>query len=144
MITQQLAQVGIQVTMNNLSMEEFDQKVVSERNTSMYLAGWGTISADGGWFYDLFLRTEGEYLGTYNSGHYSSPEVDQLGATASHEMDPEERLQLLQEGFRIALVDDVMLIPLFSQKLLALTTKNVQLPPRADLRSVVKDIKILS
>jgi hypothetical protein len=59
-------------------------------------------------------------------------------------MDPETRLQLLQEGFRIAFVDDVMLIPLFSQELLALTAKNIRLPPRADLRSVVKDITILT
>jgi hypothetical protein len=59
-------------------------------------------------------------------------------------MDPETRLQLLQEGFRITFVDDVMLVPLFSQELLALTAKDIQLPPRADLRSVVKDITILS
>ena len=144
MIAQQLSQVGIHVFMNNLSMEEFNQKVIITKNTSMYLAGWGAISVDGGWFYDLFLRTEAEYLGFYNSGHYSNPEIDQLGATASHEMDPETRLQLLQEGFRIAFVDDVMLIPLFSQELLALTAKDIQLPPRADLRSVVKDITILS
>jgi peptide/nickel transport system substrate-binding protein len=144
MITQQLSQLGIHVIMNNLSMEEFNQRVIITKNTSMYLAGWGAISVDGGWFYDLFLRTEGEYLGFYNSGHYSNPEVDQLGAAASHEMDPETRLQLLQEGFRIAFVDDVMLVPLFSQELLALTAKDIQLPPRADLRSVVKDITILS
>ncbi len=81
-------QVGIHVTMNNLSMTEFDNKVVYERNTSMYLIGWGTISVDGGWPYDLFIRSIGEHLGSLNSGHYSNAEVDRLGIAASQEMNP--------------------------------------------------------
>jgi peptide/nickel transport system substrate-binding protein len=143
LITQQLSQVGIHVIMNNLSMDEYNHKVVVERNTSMYLVGWGTISADGGSMYDYFIRTIGENLGALNSGYYSNAEVDRLGVAASQEMDVPTRLQLLQEGFRIALVDDVMVVPLFSQELLALTTKNIGLEPRADLRSIVKDIRIL-
>jgi peptide/nickel transport system substrate-binding protein len=143
LITQQLSQVGIHVIMNNLSMDEFNSKVVTERNTSMYLIGYGTISADGGSMYDYFIRTIGENLGALNSGHYSNAEVDRLGAAASQEMNSEERLRLLQEGFRIALVDDVMVVPLFSQELLTLTTKNIELKPRADLRSIVKDIRFV-
>jgi peptide/nickel transport system substrate-binding protein len=141
LITQQLSKVGIHVVMNNLSMDEFNKKVVLERNTSMYLIGYGTISVDGGWVYDLFIRSVGEYFGTYNSGYYSNTEVDRLGAVASQEMDPEIRLRLLQEGFRIALVDDIVVIPLFSQELFILTAKNIDLKPRADLRLVVKDIR---
>jgi peptide/nickel transport system substrate-binding protein len=142
LITQQLSKVGIHVTMNNLSMDEFNKKVVSERNTSMYLVGYGMISVDGGWFYDLFIRSVDEDAGMYNSGFYSNPEVDRLGDAASQEMNPETRLQLLQQGFSIALVDDVMIVPLFSQELLTLTRKNIELEPRADLRSVVKDIRV--
>ena len=141
LITQQLSEVGIHVTMNNLSIDEYNAKVVYERNTSMYLVGWGTISEDGGYMYDLFIRSIGEHLGSLNSGHYSNAEVDRLGVAASQEMNPVERLRLLQEGFRIALVDDVMVVPLFSQDLFVLTAKNVELTPRADLRSVVKDIR---
>ena len=55
-------------------------------------------------------------------------------------MDPRERLRLLQEGFRIALVDDVVVVPLFAQELFILTAADVDLVPRADLRIVVKDI----
>lgn len=143
LIAQQLSAVGINVTMNNLSMEEFDAKVVSEKNTSMYLVGYGMISVDGGWFYDLFIRSVGENLGVYNCGYYSNDEVDRLGAAASQEMDPEIRRQLLQDGFRIALVDDVMVVPLFSQELFILTAKTIELKPRADLRCIVKDIMII-
>ena len=98
---------------------------------------------DGGWAYDLFLRSVGENLGMLNSGYYSNGEVDRLGIAASHEMDAEIRLELLQEGFRIALVDDVAVVPLFSQELFVLTATDVDLIPRADLRVVVKDIKFI-
>ena len=140
LITQQLSKVGIHVKMNNLSIDEYDKKVVNEKNTSMYLFGWGEISMDGGWVYDLFIRSVGENLGMYNSGYYSNAEVDRLGAAASQEMDPEIRLQLLQEGFRIAMVDDIMVVPLISQELFILTAKNIDFRPRADLRVIIKDI----
>jgi len=79
--------VGIHVTLNKLSYAEFDTQVVGERNTSMYLIGWGTISVDGGWVYDLFIRSVGENMGQLNTGYYSNTEVDRLGIAASHEMD---------------------------------------------------------
>jgi peptide/nickel transport system substrate-binding protein len=141
LITQQLSKIGIHIHMNNLSVVDFNRKVVNERNTSMYLVGWGAISVDGGWFYDLIIRSVGEDVGKLNSGYYSNPEVDRLGIAASQQMNPEKRLLLLKEGFRIALVDDVMVVPLLSQELLILTTKNIVFPPRADLRVVVKDIR---
>jgi peptide/nickel transport system substrate-binding protein len=140
LITQQLSKVGIHLTMNNLSMTEFNNKVVYERNTSMYLVGWGTISVDGGWAYDLFIRSVGENLGSLNCGYYSNAEVDRLGIAASHEMDAQKRLRLLQEGFRIAMVDDIVVVPLFSQELFILTAKNIDFKPLADLRIIVKDI----
>jgi peptide/nickel transport system substrate-binding protein len=141
LITQQLAKIGIHVTMNNLSMDEYNKKVVREKNTSMYLFGWGEISKDGGYIYDLFIRSVGDSLGTYNSGYYSNAEVDRLGIAASQEMNTNERLRLLQEGFRIALDDDVVVVPLFSQILFTLTAPDVEFIPRADLRVVVKDIR---
>ena len=140
MIVEQLSQVGIHVTLNQLSYTEFDTQVIGERNTSMYLVGWGTISVDGGWAYDLFIRSVGENMGQLNTGYYSNAEVDRLGIAATHEMDPRERLPLLQEGFRIALVDDVVVVPLFAQELFILTAADVDLVPRADQRIVVKDI----
>lgn len=63
-----------------------------------------------------------------------------MGDAASHEMDPVERLRLLQDGFRIALVEDVVVIPLFAQELFILTAKDVDMVPRVDQRVVVKDI----
>jgi peptide/nickel transport system substrate-binding protein len=143
MITEQLAKIGICVTMNNLSMSEFYNKVFYERNTSMYLYGWGEISMDGGWIYDMFIRSVGDSLGSHNIGYYSNPDVDRLGIAASNEMNLSERLQMLQEGFRIALVDDVAVVPLFYQILFMLTSPDIKLIPRADLRFIVKDIQFI-
>jgi peptide/nickel transport system substrate-binding protein len=143
LITQQLSELGIHVTMNNLSMTEFNDKVYYQKNTSMYLVGNLISSIDGGLEYNNYLRTFDGSIGFCNAGHYSNPEVDRLGIQASQEMDSQARLQLLQEGFRIAIEDDVVFIPLFSQDLFTLTSKNIDYPARADSRMVVKDIKFI-
>jgi len=140
LIAQQLSTIGIHVTMNNLSMDEYDRKVIQEKNTSMYVFGWGEISMDGSGIYDLFIRSVGKSSGTYNSGYYSNAEVDRLSIAASQEMNTWERLKMLQEGFQIALVDDVIVVPLFAQELFTLTATDVAFRPRADLRIIVKDI----
>jgi len=142
LIAEQLSKVGINLSLNKLSTDEFNKKVVIEKNTSMWLVGWGSISADGGIFYDLFIRSKGDgYNGFYNSGYYSNPVVDSLAEEASIEMKSEKRAKLLKEGFKIALVDDVILVPLFSQELFVLTTEDVLMQPRADSWIVVKDIR---
>ena len=144
LISEQLSKIGINVTVNGMSMEEFNNKVVLEKNTSFWLIGWDTMSVDGGVYYDYLIRSEGEnYLGYLNSGHYSNPEVDRLGEEASSEMDYKKRLNLLKEGFRIAIVDDVIVVPLFSQELFVFANNSVDFQPRADLKYLVEDIKFL-
>jgi len=144
LIKKQLSKVGINIKINNLSIEEFNKKVIYDKNTSLWLVGWGTVSLDGGFVYDLFIRTNGENLiGYYNSGHYSNPKVDEIGIESSSEMNPIFRTKLLQEGFKIAHTEDIFTIPLFSQELLILTTNELVMKPRADLRFIVQDIKLI-
>jgi len=141
LIAEQLSEIGINISINELSSEKFNKKVVIEKNTSLWLVGWGTISVDGGVVYDYFIRTEGEnYLGFYNSGHYSNSTVDMIGEKASFEMDTSLRQKFLKEGFKIAVVDDVIIVPLFSQELFVFASKNVEIEPRADLKLLVEDI----
>ena len=143
-IKEQLSKVGIEIKINYLSAEEFNNKVIYEKNTSLWLVGWSPASFDGGFVYDLFIRTIGEnIIGFYNSGHYSNLKVDELGIQASTEMNPTFRSKLLQEGFKIALEEDVFSIPLFSQELLILTSNDIILSPRADSRFLASDIDIL-
>ena len=144
LIKEQLSKISINVKLNKLSTEEFNEKVLYNQNTSLWLIGWGTPSFDGGNIYNNFLMSRAENrTGFYNSGYYSNPEVDVIGLEASKEMNPNKRLDLLQEGFRIAHVDDVFVIPLFSQELIILSSNDVNITPRADERFIVKDITFL-
>jgi peptide/nickel transport system substrate-binding protein len=143
LIAKQLAEVGIHVTLTNLSFIEFEKKVLIERNTSMYLVGYSVITVDGGSEYDYFIRSVSQNTGQSNSGYYSNPDVDRIGVEASHEMVSQTRLQLLQEGFRIALVDDIAYVPLFAQKYTTLKANNVIFTPRGDLRLIIKDIRFV-
>ena len=144
LIADQISDIGINVSLNEMSREEFNNKVVYERNTSLWLVGWGTISADGGIVYDYHIRSHGEnYLGFYNSGHYSNSTVDLLGEKASIEMDPGSRQNYLKEGFKIAVADDIIIIPLFSQELFILTSNNVEIQSRADLKLLLEDINFI-
>jgi len=138
---QQLSKVGINVTLTNLSFLDFDQKVMVNRNTSMYLVGYGgSMTVDGGTEYNYFIQSVSENTGSLNSGYYSNPEVDRLGIESSQEMSPVARLKLLQEGFRIALVDDIAYVPLFNWDNIILTANNVNFSPYADQYMIVKDI----
>ena len=141
LIAEQLSQIGINVSINGMSSEEFTRKVVRERNTSLWLVGWGTVSVDGGVVYDYFIRTaDGSHIGYYNSGHYSNLAVDLLGEKASVEMEPSIRLEYLQEGFKIAVEDDVIIVPLFSQELFLFSSDNVEIESRADLKIMLEKI----
>ena len=142
LIAQQLSEVGINVTLTNLSFLDFNQKVLVNRNTSMYLIGYGgSMTVDGGMEYNSFIQSVSENTGALNSGYYSNPEVDRLGIEASQEMSPVVRLKFLQEGFRIALVDDIAYVPLLNWDNIILTANNVIFSPYADQRMIVKDIK---
>ena len=140
LISDQLSKIGINMSVNGMAMDEFNKKVVFEKNTSLWLVGWGTISVDGGYVYNNFIKSYNNSDGYYNSGHYSNIIVDKLGEKASIEMDPSERVKYLKDGFKIAIVDDVIIVPLFSQELFSLTSNNVYLPPRADLKILLEDI----
>jgi peptide/nickel transport system substrate-binding protein len=141
LIVHQLSKVGINVTLTNLSFLDFDQKVMVNRNTSMYLVGYGgSMTVDGGTEYNYFIQSVSENTGSLNSGYYSNPEVDRLGIESSQEMSPVARLKLLQEGFRIALVDDIAYVPLFNWDNIILTANNVNFSPYADQYMIVKDI----
>ncbi len=111
-IQSQLSEI-IDLKLNFLSVEEYYMKI-GERNCSFYSLGWLAATGDGGEIFDYMIRTIDHEagVGTYNLGYYSNPEVDSIGENISHILDPKERLQLMQEGFEIAM-EDVAWIPLY-------------------------------
>ena len=108
----QLSEI-IDLKLNFLSVEDYYMKL-GERNTSFYSLGWLASTGDGGEIFDYMIRTVDKEtgVGTYNMGYYSNSEVDRIGENISHILDPGERLQMMQDGFKIAM-DDVAWIPLY-------------------------------
>jgi peptide/nickel transport system substrate-binding protein len=130
----------INVTINFWSIEDHYMMMIN-RNTSFYFCGWLTGTGDGGEVYDYILRTvdQEKGIGTYNIGYYSNPEVDSIGENISHILDPNERLSLMQEGFRIAM-EDVAWIPLYTPKCVVAIADYIAWAPRADFMIKVEEI----
>ena len=116
-IEEQLSKI-VNITLNKLPIDEYYKKCMM-RNSSFYITGWIPATGDGGEIYDYLIRTVNTTagIGTYNSGYYANPEVDRIGEEITYTMDPEIRLNLMQQGFEIAM-NDVACIPLFSIKAL--------------------------
>lgn len=106
----------IDVKLNFLPLEDYYMKI-GTRNSSCYIIGWLAGTGDGGEIFDYMIRTVDQEagVGTYNLGYYSNPEVDRIGENISHILAPKTRLELMQEGFRIAM-EDIAWVPLYIPK----------------------------
>ena len=116
-------------------------KVFNQKNSSLWLIGWTFTNIDGWQPYSTFLMTEGDnYQGYYNSGYYNNSEVNQNGFDARHELNDNKRNKLLQEGFRIALEDDIVFVPLVIQDIVIFVSHNLLMNPRSDSKFMIKDV----
>lgn len=108
-----LEKINIEVILNPLTGLELFTKLF-EKNSTLYVIGWLTGSADGGEIFDFLLRTVDEQntTGMYNYGYYSNNEVDEIGIQIGSMMDSKKRLQLMQDGFMIAM-EEVVWVPLY-------------------------------
>ena len=140
-VSRQLREIGIEVELNIQPKADFFPKVLG-RNTSFYLLGWATDTADGGEIFDYLLRTvdEDRGFGTYNNGYYSNPLVDVLAEKTAQSIDNGDRLRKMQEGFAIA-AEDVAWIPLHLEELLYGVVDGVDWKPRADVKIKVEDVR---
>lgn len=135
----QLSEI-IDVKLNFTSTEGYFTNLMN-RNCSFYTLGWLAATGDGGEIFDYMLRTVDKEagIGTYNLGYYSNPEVDRIGENVSYIIDPQKRLELMQEGFRIAM-EDLAWIPLYVPKCVYGVADDVAWDPRSDMMMEVKDI----
>jgi peptide/nickel transport system substrate-binding protein len=135
-----LADINITLKLNPVSVNEYYNRIDSGES-SFYMIGWLASTADGGEIFDYLLRTNDpeNAVGSYNSGGYSNSEVDRVGEKISTLMDPEERLQLMQEGFALAM-DDVAWIPLLIPQEIFATQDYIDYTPRGDLSYKVEEI----
>lgn len=139
-IVDQLSEINIIVNLNILSIYDWLNNMYT-RNTSFYLSGWIPSGVDGGEIYDYLLRSvdDENNIGSFNAGYYSNPEVDRIGEEITFIMDYEKRLQLIQQGFAIAM-EDIAWIPLFSIQWLYGASDDIEFNPRSDLNIKVEEI----
>jgi peptide/nickel transport system substrate-binding protein len=142
-IANQLSKININVTVNVLSSSEFYDKILN-RNSSFYLVGWKVDSGDAGEIFDNILRTVDidNGFGVYNFGNYSNPEIDRIAADIFYNMNQKKRIELMQEGFTIAL-NDVVCIPLYIYNGISAMKNEISWQPRADGLIKLEDIDFI-
>jgi len=130
----------INLEINYLPVEEYYSNLFM-KNTSFYHMTWLTSSGDGGEIFDYLLRTvdQKKGIGTYNLGFYSNPLIDSIGENISYILEPEERLALMQQGFKIAM-DDVCVVPLYIAKYICGIADDIAWAPKANLMIKAEEI----
>jgi peptide/nickel transport system substrate-binding protein len=139
-----LERVGIKVTLNAQTKSLHFNKIggTQKNNTSFYMLGWTPGSYDAYNALQNLMTMDGAGQGTWNSGRYSNPKVEELTDRIAVEVDETKRNELIREAFRIH-QEDVGHIPLHQQALAwgvsAKTVKEVWQRPfnDIDLRYVV-------
>lgn len=139
-IAAQLSEINIDVKLNAHSVQNIS-KMFKSRNTSFYYLGWLVSSGDSGEIFDYLLKTvdEENITGLFNFGYYSNSEVDRFAEQVSIILNPKDRLDLLQQGFKVAM-DDVAFIPLFWPQEIQGSLNHIDWSPRVDGYYKVEDI----
>ncbi len=141
-IASSLSRIGVKVNVNALPKATFFPKT-DRLDSSFFLIGWASTDGDGSSFLDGITHTHDKEkgYGRYNRGRYSNPRVDELIEKAGVTIDPQERLGYLTEAQRIALVEDMSIIPLHFQVDLYASSQQVRFTPRTDSHMYVYDMK---
>ena len=142
MIADQLSLINITVEVNILSSSDFYSKI-SNRESSFYFFGWATDSPDAGEIFDNILRSADfeNGFGLSNFGNYSNQVIDEIAEDISYNMNPAVRLDLMKEGFAIAM-EDVVCVPLYILKGYCVVRDEFSLPIRADGLIKIENVKI--
>jgi peptide/nickel transport system substrate-binding protein len=113
-----LERIGIDITLNAQSKSLHFNKIgqPEDNNTSFYMLGWTPGSYDAHNALQNVMTMEGSGKGTWNSGRYSNPRVEELTDLIAVTIDEEERNELIREAFQIH-KDDVGHLPLHQQAL---------------------------
>jgi peptide/nickel transport system substrate-binding protein len=142
-IVPMLERIGIRVTPNFQTKSLHFDKIGGKEgnNTSFYMLGWTPGSYDAFNMLQNIVTMRPEGHGTWNSGHYDNPRVEELTLLIQKETDEDKRNAMIREAFQIH-QDEVGHIPLHQQALawgVADTVAEVKQRPQndVDLRYVV-------
>jgi peptide/nickel transport system substrate-binding protein len=117
-IVPMLERIGIDVTLNAQTMSLHFNKIgqATGNDTSLYMLGWTPGSYDAHNALQNLMTMDGDAQGTWNSGHYSNPKLEELTDQIAVEIDEAKRNELIREAFQIH-KDDVGHLPLHQQAL---------------------------
>ncbi|MGH6897492.1 MAG: ABC transporter substrate-binding protein [Geminicoccaceae bacterium] len=117
-IVPMLERIGIDVTLNAQTKSLHFNKIgqATGNDTSFYMLGWTPGSYDAYNMLQNITTLDGDAQGTWNSGRYSNPEVEELTDLIAVEIDEDKRNELIRQAFEIH-KDDVGHIPLHQQAL---------------------------
>lgn len=143
-IVPMLERIGIDITLNAQNQSLHFNKIgqATGNDTAFYMLGWTPGSYDAHNMLQNITTMDGEAQGTWNSGHYSTPRVEELTDLIAVEIDEAKRNEMIREAFQIH-KDDVGHLPLHQQALAwgvrTDTVESVQQRPfnDVDLRTVV-------
>ena len=141
-IVRQLSQI-VNISINLLSSEEEYYTKLYMGNCSIYFLGWIPATGDGGEIFDYLLRSEDHPLGrgSYNFGYYSNRTVDEITSEVSYTMNQKTRMNLMRDGFKVAM-DDVACIPLYISVCNIAFPEYLEWNPRSDLNTLVEEITV--
>jgi len=117
-IVPMLKRIGIDAKLNAQTKSLHFQKIgrTEKWNTSFYMLGWTPGSFDAHNPLLQLMTLDGEGQGTWNSGRYTNPRVEELTDLIGGETDVDKRNSMIREAFKIH-QDDVGHIPLHQQAL---------------------------
>ena len=136
------AQIGVTVKVNAMPRALWGPKT-QNRDTSMYMLGWGVPTFDSQYVVQSLLRTyvPGSADGDYNLGRYSNAKVDELVDKMKTEVDTRKRAAAAHEITKIHM-EEFGHIPLHFQMIPWAMRSNVHVVHRADNFLTVKWVKV--
>jgi peptide/nickel transport system substrate-binding protein len=120
---QQLGRVGIKVSINFLSTEQLETKVVERRESDFFLEGWQSDADSEGLLTELFQSHS-----KYNLARYANARVDELLEKIKTDMVTYARDAYLEEAWKIV-TDDLVYLPIRHGVSVFAMRKNLEIPP---------------
>jgi peptide/nickel transport system substrate-binding protein len=130
---QMFARIGLEVKVDTMPRAVYFPKLGPPGcEFSIGLLGWGNapVGTDG-LVGLLHSYNKEKSIGQYNAGGYSNPTVDKLIEESMKTVDPKKREKLVQQASAAAM-EDVAMIPLYTQSAIVAARKGLKFIPRAD------------
>lgn len=115
-IAQDLEQIDLSVTVNTLTPDLFEDKILSGAS-DFYFFGWKFDLADSADFFESVVHTEEGDYGEFNGISYSNSSLDEQIEEASTFLDHSKRRTLL-EALTQQLLEEQLILPLFESRVL--------------------------